>query len=186
MRWLALAIIVQLVADRLLKRMRRNERAAATAVSPCVASLDLRKELEEFVDPKSVVAHHLVLGPTATYGTTILDVFLLTDKILYNCQINSGGVGWHLLPLAMVATIQQDLAAGGDDRVSVAFHGVGNRGLVIEDAAQNRGRLLQFYGFVRDRILGAPTPQDHPFDLEVFHKELEIAALHLESRVSLR
>ncbi|MCH8988641.1 MAG: hypothetical protein IIA92_07525 [Chloroflexi bacterium] len=128
--------------------LRENLLSACNEVGLTEADADrIFKELSSLVKvDDSSVYFHIASGPLPSFPETILDIWLLSNRTLYNYDVRKQtGGAWAIMPLNQIAYIQEDKPVGDPpDWNSALIYGVsGINALTIQDKIANWDGLLR-------------------------------------------
>lgn len=121
------------------------------------AGLDFDKmsqELSEFIGADEVIDYYIAQGPFQSFPDTMFDVFMLSQKSLYDYEVKQKRVLLHVLPLRGIVGISERLGAEEEDVFVVAFDAPGlGGGLACEGKWSESGKLRRFASAVSKKVL---------------------------------
>lgn len=121
------------------------------------AGLDFDKmsqELSEFIGADEVIDYYIAQGPLQSFPDTMFDVFMLSQKSLYNYEVKQKGVLLHVLPLRGIVGISERFGEEKEDVFVVAFDAPGlGSGLACEGKWSESSKLRRFASAVSKEVL---------------------------------
>ena len=121
------------------------------------AGLDFGKmsqELSEFIGADEVIDYYIAQEPLESFPDTRLDVLMLSQKSLYDYEVQQKGVLLHVLPLRWITGISERFGGEEEDVFIVAFEASGlGSGLACEGKWSESGKLRRFSSAVRKKVL---------------------------------
>jgi len=120
------------------------------------AGLDFQKvsaEVSDFIGRDEVIDYYIGQG-LPDFPDTVLNIMILGEKCLYDCDVRQKGVLLHVLPLSRIIHIAEGFTGEEDDFLSLEFRVAGLAGgLVIQGKLSESGNLRRFSSAVRKKIL---------------------------------
>lgn len=105
------------------------------------------QEIQELISSEKVIDYYLSRGPFPSFPETIIDVFILTEKFLYNFEITKEGPLRHMIPLNMVTSIAESFSEIENEKfLCIQFRYGGVSSAVLQDKLTKKNNLRKFSG----------------------------------------
>jgi len=119
------------------------------------AGLDFERisgELSQFIGRDEVIDYYISKGPLPDFPDTVFDAFILSEKCLYDYEIQQKGVLLHVQPLSGIVNVTERFAEG--DFLTLHFKiGEMGGGLVLQDKLSESGNMRRFSRAVINKIV---------------------------------
>lgn len=127
--------------------------ASDLKISCNIANVDfeeIRNGLAKFLGEEVISDYFIAQGPTPHFPDTLFDVFVLSEKCLYDYEIRKKGSLEHFLILSQIDQISE--AHTGEDHLEVEFYS-GGATLILTEKLQRLHDIQDFLSKVRSQIL---------------------------------
>jgi hypothetical protein len=111
-------------------------------------------ELSDLVRDDEVLGYYASRGPFPAFSDTILDIFVLGKRCLYDYEWRQSGSVCEVLLFNSITEIAEAFSGEEDDFFSIYFLSVGDsRGLILQDKLEKKERLREFSRMVKNKLL---------------------------------
>ncbi len=112
------------------------------------------RALSECIGSDEVIDYFIAQGSSPSFPNTLVDILVLTEKALYDCEMHQQGELRHILPLGTIVQISEGFAGEESEFLKVTFRisGLGG-GLGAECRLPEAANLRRFSTAVGKKIL---------------------------------
>lgn len=112
------------------------------------------RELSEFISGDEVIEWLIVQGPLPSFPETQLEVWVVSDTVLYDFEVRKLGSLQHILPMSKMVGIEESFEERGtEEYLSVRFvtEAFGT-GLILQGKLKDSKNIRRFSKAVKQRI----------------------------------
>lgn len=110
-------------------------------------------ELSEFIGLDEVIDYYIARGSLPSFPNTLVDVIVLTEKSLLDCEVRKKGRLFYVLPLKGIVQIAETFTGKNDEFLSLQFRIAGfGGGLATEAKLSESANLHRFSMAVKRKI----------------------------------
>lgn len=111
---------------------------------------EARYGVAKLAGEETILDYCITQGPAPQFPNTLLEVFMLTEKCMYDYEIKKGGVLEHCIVLSQLEQISEAHLA--EDYFAVHFY-AGGHSLVLVEKLKRLDYVRDFVAKVRSQVL---------------------------------